>query len=95
MKKRPRDIPLMNINPEGLRVSMKNGEMVIGARAQFHMVICPKLARFGPKSLFFKNFVRLAPKYIYIVKITFLAQILNVFPLYGWCLPLIYKIITF
>ena len=54
----------------------------------FHMVICPKIAGFGPKSLFFKNFVRLAPKYIYIVKITFLAQILNVFPLYGCWLPL-------
>ena len=62
MKKRPRDIPLMNINPEGLRVSMKNGEMVIGprARAQFHMVICPKIARFGPKSL--QKFCSFAPK---------------------------------
>ena len=66
----------------------RNGDRRARARAQFHMVICPKIARFGPKSLFFKNFVRLDPKYIYIVKITFLAQILNVFPLYGWCLPL-------
>ena len=79
----------MNINTKKLRVSTKNSEMLIGARARaISHGNLPENRPIWPEITFFKIFVRLAPKYIYIVKITFLAQILNVFPLYGWCLPL-------
>ena len=83
-------MPLKKIYTKKLRVSMKNDKMVIGcARAcPISHEICPKIARFCPKSLFFKFFVRLTPKHTFIVKITFLGQILHFFPLYGWCLPL-------
>ena len=65
MKKRPRDIPLMNINPEGLRVSMKNGEMVIGPRARARAIShgnLPENRPIWPEITFFQKNCSFGPK---------------------------------
>ena len=61
MKKRPRDIPLMNINPEGLRVSMKNGDRRARARAISHGNL-PENRPIWPEITFFQKFCSFGPK---------------------------------
>ena len=57
--------------------SMKNGDRPV--RPQFYIILTQIITRFDQKSLF--SFFCWAPKHIYAVESTFLAEIIN-FPLY-------------
>ncbi len=67
MKKRPRDIPFMNIQCENLRQRMQNGEMLREARALFD----PILTKSGPnltKKCFRFFFISINPKMLLYTK---------------------------